>query len=109
MAVEYTWQFNGIKVKPIQDNMTDVVVSYEWRRGALDGEYFVESYGSINLSDPDPNDFKEYNNLTKQDLISWTVSSLTQEVVDNYDASLAAQIENLKTPPLVTKPVPWNI
>lgn len=108
MAIEFDWHFNAIKVKPIQDNLIDVVVSYEWRRCALDGEYFVESYGSINLSDPDPNNFKDYDNLTKQDLISWTIDKLTQEKIDKFDASLAAQIENLKNPPLLSKPVPWE-
>ena len=68
MAIEYTWNFNGIKVKPVQDKLTDVVVSYEWRRGAKDGDYFTDVYGSISLSDPDPKSFKKYKDLTKEDL-----------------------------------------
>lgn len=107
MSIEYTWNFNGIKVKPVQGTLTDVVVSYEWRRGAKDGDYSTDVYGSITLSDPDPASFKQYNNLTKQDLISWTVTSLSQESIDNYDASLASQIENLKNPPLINKAAPW--
>lgn len=108
MAIEYTWNFNGIKVKPVQDTLTDVVVSYEWRRGAKDGEHFTDVYGSISLSDPDPKSFKKYKDLTKEDLTAWTVASLTQESIDNYDASLASQIENLKNPPTIQKAAPWE-
>jgi hypothetical protein len=108
MALEYTWNFNSIKVKPQLNDLSDVVVTYEWRRGVKDGDHFVDCYGSVSLTDPEPDSFKDYSELTKEDVINWTVSILTQEKIDEYDASLATQMENLKNPPLVTKPTPWN-
>jgi hypothetical protein len=108
MAINFTWQFSNFKVKPSLDELEDVLVSYEWRRGAKDGEYFIDCYGLLSLSDPDRDSFKDYETLTKDDIINWTISKLTQETVDNYDLSLVSQIENLKNPPLITKPVPWS-
>jgi len=108
MNSEYVWNFVGIKVKPVAESLENVVVSYEWRRGLQDGEHYVDVYGSLSLENPDPDNFTDFENLSKQDFINWTVAALTQETVDNYDASLAAQMEMIKNPPVVTKPAPWT-
>ena len=108
MAIRYTWNFSGFKVKPYSDDLKDVLVSYEWRRIATEDKYTVDVYGSISLPEPNPEDFTEYCKLTKTDLENFTISLLTQEVVDNYDASLASSIETLKDPPVVDMKAPWN-
>jgi hypothetical protein len=118
MTPEYTWNFVGIRVKPLSESLENVVVSYEWRRGLQDGDHYVDVYGSLSLEksksesepDPEPNtdNFTDFENLSKQDFINWTVAALTQETIDNYDASLAAQMENIKNPPVVVKPAPWQ-
>ena len=108
MAITYTWNFSGFKVKPSLDNLKDVLVSYEWRRIAKDGDFSVDVYWSISLPDPNPKEFTDYAKLTKSVLEDWTISQLTQKSVDDYDVSLAASIENLKNPPLVNKFAPWD-
>jgi hypothetical protein len=108
MAIEYKWIFNAIKVKPIDGNLNNVVVSYEWRRAAKDGDYFVDCYGSISLTDPDPDNFTEFQDLTEQDLAAWAIAALSPDTVASYDSSLANQLELLKNPPTVIKPAPWE-
>lgn len=109
MAISYTWNFSGFKVKPSQNKLKDVISSYEWRRIATDSPFSVDVYGSISLPDPNPKEFTQYNDLKKSDIETWTINQLTKEVVQSYDASLASSIENLKNPPLVNKSAPWDV
>ena len=110
MPAEYKWTFNGIKVRKLTENsLTDAVISYEWRRGLQDGTFYVDTYGSLSLKNPDPENFTKYEDLTKEDFEQWTVDTLTQETVDRYDVSLANQMKDLKSPTEVIKGAPWEL
>lgn len=110
MPAEYKWSFNGIKVRKLTKNsLTDAVISYEWRRGLQDGTFYLDTYGSLSLKNPDPENFIKYEDLTKEDFEQWTVDTLTQETVDRYDVSLANQMKDLKTPTEVIKGAPWEL
>ena len=110
MPAEYKWSFNGIRVRKLTENsLTDAVISYEWRRGLQDGTLYVDTYGSLSLKNPDPENFTKYEDLTKEDFEQWTVDTLTQETVDRYDVSLANQMKDLKSPTEVIKGAPWEL
>ena len=110
MPAEYKWTFNGIKVRKLTENsLTDAVISYEWRRGLQDGTLYVDTYGSLSLKNPDPKNFTKYEDLTKEDFVTWTVDTLTKETVDRYDVSLANQMKDLKSPTEVIKGAPWEL
>ena len=110
MPAEYKWTFNGIRVRKLTENsLTDAVISYEWRRGLQDGTFYVDTYGSLSLQNPDPKNFTKYEDLTKEDFEQWTVDTLTQETVDRYDVSLANQMKDLKSPTEVIKGAPWEL
>ena len=110
MPAEYKWTFNGIRVRKLTENsLTDAVISYEWRRGLQDGTFYVDTYGSLSLKNPDPENFTKYEDLTKEDFEQWTVDTLTQETVDRYDVSLANQMKDLKSPTEVIKGAPWEL
>lgn len=110
MPAVYTWTFNGIKIRSLTENsLTDVVISYEWRRGLQDGTLYIDTYGSLSLNNPDPKNFTKYEDLKKDDFIKWTVNTLTKETIDRYDVSLANQMKDLKTPTEVIKAAPWDI
>ena len=110
MPAEYKWTFNGIRVRKLTENShTDAVISYEWRRGLQDGTFYVDTYGSLSLKNPDPENFTKYEDLTKEDFVTWTVDTLTKETVDRYDASLANQMKDLKSPTEVIKGAPWEL
>jgi len=110
MPAEYKWTFNGIKVRTLTENsLKDAVISYEWRRGLQDGTFYVDTYGSLSLQNPDPKNFTKYEDLTKEDFARWTVDTLTEETVDRYDASLANQMKDLKSPTEVIKGAPWEV
>jgi len=107
MAITYDWIFNPLTVKPAEGSLTDVVITVDWRRTAVDAEYGSSIYGQVSFGPPDPSDFTEFIDLTKSQVEGWVVGILTQPVVDEYDVSLARQIENQKNPPTIPLPPPW--
>lgn len=108
MAITYDWIFNPLTVKPVEGSLTDVVVVIDWRRTAVDGNYASSVYGQVTLGPPNPAAYTPFNSLTKSQVQGWVVAELTQATVDQFDVSLAKEIENQKNPPTVPMPPPWD-
>lgn len=107
MSITYDWIFNPLVVKPQEGSLDDVVIVVNWRRTAVDGAYSSSCYGQITLGPPNPQDYTRFEDLTKDQVAGWVVDSLTQELVGQYDQSLAVDIANQKNPPVVSLPPPW--
>lgn len=108
MAITYDWIFNPLTVKPKEGSLTDVVIIVDWRRTAVDGNYASSVYGQVSLGPPNPSNYTAFADLTKAQVQGWVVSILTQEVVAQYDASLAQNIADQKNPPTIPLPPPWE-
>ena len=108
MAITYDWIFNPLTVKPVEGSLTDVVIIVDWRRTAVDGNYGSSVYGQVSLGPPNPSNYTAFDDLTKAQVQGWVVASLTQTVVDQYDASLAQNIADQKNPPTIPLPPPWE-
>ncbi len=107
MAITYDWIFNPLTVKLTEGSFEDVVITVDWRRTAVDAEYSSSMYGQVSFGPPDPSNFTAFIDLTKSQVEGWVVGVLTQIVVDQYDASLARDIETQKNPPTIALPPPW--
>ena len=105
MAITYKWQISSLETAPVDGNLNDVVKIVHWRYQATDGDYQAETYSSYACSEPSPNDFTAYPDLTEQDVIGWLESGLNVEAMQE---SLANQIEELKNPKIVSLPLPWS-
>ncbi len=108
MAITYDWIFNPLTVKPAEGSLTDVVIIVDWRRTAVDGNYASSVYGQVSLGPPNPSNYTAFADLTKAQVQGWVVASLTQPVVDQYDAGLAQSIADQKNPPTIPLPPPWE-
>lgn len=108
MAITYDWIFNPLTVQPVEGSLTDVVIIVDWRRTAVDGNYASSVYGQVSLGPPNPSNYTAFADLTKAQVQGWVVASLTQTVVDQYDASLAQNIADQKNPPTIPLPPPWE-
>jgi hypothetical protein len=108
MAITYDWIFNPLTVKPVEGSLTDVVIIVDWRRTAVDGNYASSVYGQVSLGPPNPSNYTAFDDLTKAQVQGWVVASLTQPVVDQYDAGLAQSIADQKNPPTIPLPPPWE-
>jgi len=108
MAITYDWIFNPLTVKPAEGSLTDVVITVDWRRTATDGQYSADVYGQVSLGPPNPADYTAFADLIKAQVQGWVVALLTQDTVDQYDASLATNLANQKNPPTIPLPPPWS-
>lgn len=98
MSVTYSWIFPQFEVSPSEDGLTDVIKTIHWRYEAADGDHSASAYGSIGLDAAEASSFVPYDQVTKQ----WTIDTVTAKLdLPAMVASLAAQIETSKNPPVV--------
>jgi len=108
MATVYNWVVSSMDEKPLEDGLTDVVVTVHWRRNAtteVDGKvYTADVYGTMACATPSETDFTAYPDLTFEQVCSWLDNGLDAAALD---ANLDSQLENQINPPIVSLPLPW--
>lgn len=77
--------------------MSNVVQTVHWRYNAKesieDEVYFTEIYGATKVGEPTPEDFTDYNSLTKEQVVSWLEAELdVQEMQKNLEKQINLQI-----------------
>lgn len=101
----YTWTISSMETAPSEDGLTDVVKTIHWRYKGVDGDYQAEVYSSYSCPSPSSTDFTAYEDLTEADVIGWLEAGID---VDAMNTNIDSQIENLKNPPIVSLPLPWE-
>jgi len=94
-----------METAPSEDGLTDVVKTIHWRYKGVDGDYQAEVYSSFACASPSSTDFTAYEDLTEADVIGWLEAGID---VDAMNTNIDSQIENLKNPPIVSLPLPWE-
>ena len=114
MEKKYEWIITSMDCEPVQGNLNDVVINVHWRRKCtvgIEGEenyYMADIYSDMRVGDPaDPNNFIDYDNLTKDDVVSW-LQTMTDPTVEFIDETLSKNIDEQINPPVVTLPLPWD-
>lgn len=108
MAITYNWTVAQLDAYPTYENHTDVVFTVHWRMDGTDGEHTAGVYGSVGLTlDPEAT-FTPYADLTEAQVVGWVKDALGEEQVTSYEANVAAQIDALVNPPVVTPALPWG-
>ena len=110
----YKWIINSMDSRLVEGDLEDVVITVHWRRSGQTADYdpttetgyYVDTYGSLALENPDPNDFIPYADLTQADVEVW-LNEMTEPNPSELDANLAAQIALLENPTEETLPLPW--
>jgi len=105
MELETKWLISQMDTAPSEDGLTDVVKTVHWRYQAEDETYIVEVYGAMACATPSETDFTAYEDLTYEQVCEWLVAGNNVEAMNE---NLAIQIKNLKNPPIVNLPIPWN-
>lgn len=67
----------------------------------------ASAYGSVGFSDPDPDSFTPYDQLTKEQVVGWVKNALGTEQVASMEESLANQIQQ-KINPTDASGIPWS-
>jgi hypothetical protein len=99
------WIISQLDTAPSLDTLTDVVKVVHYRYEGKDGEYTAEIYGAMSCETPSETDFTAYEDLTYEQVCTWLEAGLNTEAMNE---NLTTQIENLKNPPIVNLPLPWN-
>jgi len=112
--MKFTWSFEKLEVSanPLQ-GLDDVILQVHWRCTGTsdDSPPLTETvYGSVVLDSPDPEEFTDFNDITKDQLIEWVVPKIgdgaTKEAVENM---IGEKIELMRNPPTVSKvPEGWS-
>jgi hypothetical protein len=105
MATIYKWVISQLDTAPSEDGLTDVVKVVHWRYQAEDGDYNAEVYGAMGCATPSDTDFTAYADLTFDQVCEWLVAGNN---VDAMELNLDTQIDNLKNPPIINLPLPWE-
>lgn len=71
------------------------VSTVHYRAMATEGEYTVDTYGTVGYTHESDGTYIPYADLTEEDVISWVQDSLGKEVVEER---LQTQINALKAP-----------
>lgn len=93
-------EWNIVEMDRKADN--GFVTTVHYTATVIDGEFRANSYGTISFEEK--NSFKPFNELTKDEVISWVKNALD---VEKIEENLSNEI-NLKKNPIVLTGFPWN-
>ena len=101
-----TWNIDKMVCKSSEGSLTNVVESIYWECKKSDGVNEVSEKGVCTLSQPDPNSFTPYNQLTKAQVVSWVQTTLGSsrltELADRLSAKLTEKTTKVSLDPPFT-------
>lgn len=105
--INVSWTVDSIEVKPVVGSHENVVYNVQWRVIAREEHHVASSYGSVNLAFSEEDPFIPYEDLTEEQVINWVKQTLGPETVQSIENSATAELEKIKNPPTIMKPLPW--
>lgn len=102
----YTWQIQNLDYVVIDNNQPNVITNIHWKLLGSDGTHSSEVFGVQFVTFDAKNSFVKYENLTKEAVIAWLISSLGDERIDSFKTSIDAEIE-LQINPVCKRGLPW--
>lgn len=105
--IEYTWHFSNCKVIQHSNGFDNIIKSVDWKLIATENQYSVNADGSTEFADPSIN-FVPFSNITKDIMINWVISGISQENLDAVKKSLVEKLKELQKPHLVQMPLPFD-
>lgn len=107
METEFTWTISAMDCKVSEGELNDVVTAVHWRLlGSRDGVY-ADTYGVTSVGPPNPEDYTNYPDLTKETVVGWVETELGPDNITDIKNGLDTQIDNIITPVNVTLPPPF--
>ena len=82
------------------------VYTVHWTASSTEEGETAGSYGSIGLADPNPESFTPFDQLTKEQVVGWVLSTLGVDQVVSIEEALHNQIQQ-KLHPTSATGVPW--
>ena len=113
----YNWNCKTVDAYPQDGEYTDLVYNVHWIVTGVSDEldpqgvaYSATSIGTQALDVSDVTDFIPFEDLTNEQVVTWTKGAMGEEQVASIETSIQSQIDALITPTTVTltigEPVP---
>ncbi len=115
--ITYNWNCKTVDAYVEEAGNDDVVYNVHWivtgESDQLDPDgnaYSATNIGTQTLDTSDVTDFIPFEDLTNEQVVTWTKGAMGEEQVASIEASIQSQIDSLITPTTVTltigEPVP---
>ena len=101
--ISYSWVINALDARVALDKNSNVIYNIHWGYYANKGDYSVSMIGTLGV-EYDKDNFIEYDNLKKSDVIEWLESKLD---VATMKTNLSDQISKLENPTDVVLRPSW--
>jgi len=109
MAIEYRWDIENLECIPSQDGLQDVVCKASWKYSGSDEDmYSATRFGIVDLPSPESDSFIAYDQLDESTVALWVAEQITADRVLEMQTEIEQEIAALRSPPAVTKPLPWR-
>ena len=113
----YNWNCKTVDAYPQDGEYTDLVYNVHWIVTGVSDEldpqgtaYNATSIGTQTLDTSEVTDFIPFEDLTNEQVVTWTKGAIGEEQVASIEAGIQSQIDALITPTTVTltigEPVP---
>jgi hypothetical protein len=108
METNFKWLISSMDCAVESNGLNNVinVIHYRYNATKIEGDktYFAETYGAVNVAQPNPQNFIPYEDVTEQEIINWLEQILPVEAMQSsLEANIALQINPVE----VTLPLPW--
>jgi len=108
MTTTITWKVDSVEAKVSENEFSNVISTIHWRVNGTRDKYISTRYGSITVPSPtDKENFKPFENLTEAEVLGWVKDMLGEQEVENIEASLNAELDNLINPSVISPMLPW--
>lgn len=101
--MNYQWSFSNLMVAAKQDNLSDVMVSVNFRLAAVNGPRAVYHKQLLNFSPADPDNFTEFDQVTEEAIIQFVEVTMGGQL-DQIKQNLA---EQLNESVITERSLPW--
>jgi hypothetical protein len=106
--ITYSWTITALNSYPQYQGEQDVVFAIFATYVGTDGTYSSNVSIMQSLILDNTSTFTPYADLTENQVITWLLTSLTPQQIDQMQAKIAAQISADNQPPFVQLPLPWS-
>jgi hypothetical protein len=115
----YKWVISATPCKSKEGVLENVVSEIHWRLEASNENHIAETYGVVGISEPNGTDFTPYESLTKDQVVSWVINTLSevpepidgveqQSQLDKIKESLNNDLSLQANPVIVNLPLPFE-
>ncbi len=108
--IKFIWIIPALDCDANKDGLKNVVKTIHWRLlGTSDRNTSAELFGAQSIGGPNKDNFKEFDDLEKQDIIDWLSVVMDVALLEETIAKKIELIENPTTVTLQLKEINKNI